>query len=138
MLTISLRPRCRCVAETALQVAVTISRVTYGINTVCDYCGIQLFQLRLSTSKAEKSNTSAKGCWESLTNQWIFKAIPMQQPFALVFDFSALLVDNLNWNSCIRRTTLEIVEYYFALHKPPYHTIRLISFQLIPMISKVN
>jgi hypothetical protein len=24
-----------------------------------------------------------------------------QQPFALVFDFSALLVDNLNWNSCI-------------------------------------
>jgi hypothetical protein len=27
---------------------------------------IQLFQLRLSTSKAEKSNTSAKGCWESL------------------------------------------------------------------------
>jgi hypothetical protein len=30
---------------------------------------IQLFQLRLSTSKAEKSNTSAKGCWESLLNQ---------------------------------------------------------------------
>ena len=30
---------------------------------------IQLFQLRLSTSKAEKSNTSAKGCWESLTNE---------------------------------------------------------------------
>jgi hypothetical protein len=30
---------------------------------------IQLFQLRLSgTSKAEKSNTSAKGCWESLIN----------------------------------------------------------------------
>ena len=27
---------------------------------------IQLFQLRLSTSKAEKSNTSAKGCWEPL------------------------------------------------------------------------
>jgi hypothetical protein len=27
---------------------------------------IQLFQLRLSTSKAEKSNTSTKGCWESL------------------------------------------------------------------------
>jgi hypothetical protein len=24
-----------------------------------------------------------------------------QQPFALVFDFSALHVDNLNWNSCI-------------------------------------
>jgi hypothetical protein len=41
---------------------------------------------RLSTSKAEKSNTSAKGCWESLTNWWIF---------------IALLGDNLNWNSCI-------------------------------------
>ena len=27
---------------------------------------IQLFQSRLSTSKAEKSNTSAKGCWEPL------------------------------------------------------------------------
>jgi hypothetical protein len=25
---------------------------------------IQLFQLRLSPSKEEKSNTSAKGCWE--------------------------------------------------------------------------
>jgi hypothetical protein len=31
-----------------------------------EYNVIQLFQLRLSTSKAEKSNTSAKGCWESL------------------------------------------------------------------------
>jgi hypothetical protein len=48
--------------------------------------GIQLFQLRLSPSKAEKSNTSAKECWESL----------IKQPFALVFDFPALLVDNLN------------------------------------------
>ena len=28
------------------------------------FTSIQLFQLRLSTSKAEKSNTSAKGCWE--------------------------------------------------------------------------
>jgi hypothetical protein len=27
---------------------------------------IQLFQLRLSTRKAEKSNASAKSCWESL------------------------------------------------------------------------
>jgi hypothetical protein len=26
-----------------------------------------------------------------------------QQPFALVFDVSALLVDNLNWNSCIHK-----------------------------------
>ena len=38
-----------------------------------------------------------------------------QQPFALVFDFSALLVDNLNCNSCIqntiRKTDLNIQMY---------------------------
>jgi hypothetical protein len=33
---------------------------------------IQLFQLRLSLSKAEKSNTSAKDCWESLKYSLIF------------------------------------------------------------------
>jgi hypothetical protein len=33
---------------------------------------IQLFQLRLSPSKAEKSNTSTKGCWESLINSFIY------------------------------------------------------------------
>ena len=33
---------------------------------------IQLFKLRLSPSKAEKSNTSAKECWESLINSLIF------------------------------------------------------------------
>ena len=46
-------------------------------NPVCSYEGahehhIQLFQLRLSTSKAEKSNTNAKKCWESLINSLIF------------------------------------------------------------------
>jgi hypothetical protein len=60
-----------------------------------------VFQLRLSTSKAEKSNTGAKGCWEPLWKFISLLAIHSQQPFALVFDFSALLVDNLNWNSCI-------------------------------------
>jgi hypothetical protein len=30
---------------------------------------IQLFQLRLSPSEAEKSNRSANGCWESLINE---------------------------------------------------------------------
>jgi hypothetical protein len=45
-------------------------------------------------NKAEKSNMSAKGCWESLKiNEFISDS---QQPFALVFDFSALLGDNLN------------------------------------------
>jgi hypothetical protein len=33
---------------------------------------IQLFQLRLSPSKAEKLNTSTKGCWESLINSSIY------------------------------------------------------------------
>jgi hypothetical protein len=68
--------------------------------------GIQLFQLRLSTSKAEKSNTSAKGCRESLWKFINLLAIPSSLSrsyltFPLVFDFSALLVDNLNWNSCM-------------------------------------
>jgi hypothetical protein len=31
-----------------------------------------------------------------------------QQPFALVFDFSALLVDNLNWNRCIYHKYINI------------------------------
>jgi hypothetical protein len=33
---------------------------------------IQLFQLRLSPEQSGKSNTSAKGCWESLINEWIY------------------------------------------------------------------
>jgi hypothetical protein len=37
---------------------------------------IHLFQLRLSTSKAEKSNTSAKGCWEPLWKFINLLAIP--------------------------------------------------------------
>jgi hypothetical protein len=40
------------------------------------YYYIQLFQLRLSTSKAEKSNTSAKGCWEPLWKFINLLAIP--------------------------------------------------------------
>jgi hypothetical protein len=35
-----------------------------------------------------------------------------QQPFALVFDFSALLGDNLNWNSCM----LSSVAYLYLLN----------------------
>ena len=54
---------------------------------------IQLFQLRLSPSKAEKSNTSAKGLLGIAKK--LIVAIP-SKPFALVFDFSALLADNLN------------------------------------------
>jgi endonuclease/exonuclease/phosphatase family metal-dependent hydrolase len=33
---------------------------------------IQLFQLRLSPVQSGKSNTSAKGCWESLINSFIY------------------------------------------------------------------
>jgi hypothetical protein len=36
-----------------------------------------------------------------IANKWMNFQSDSQQPFALVFDFSALLVDNLNWNSCI-------------------------------------
>jgi hypothetical protein len=43
-----------------------------------------------------------KPCWELLND---FSAIP-SKPFALVFDFSALLGDNLNWNIYILRTFL--------------------------------
>ena len=56
---------------------------------------IQLFQLRLSPSKAEKSNTSAKGLLGIANKLMNFLAIPSKS-FALVFDFSALLGDNLN------------------------------------------
>jgi hypothetical protein len=64
------------------------------------------FQLRLSPSKAEKSNTSAKGLLGIAEKLIIFLAILSlsystflaipSKPFALVFDFSALLGDNLN------------------------------------------
>jgi hypothetical protein len=61
---------------------------------------IQLFQLRLSTSKAEKSNTSGKVEYErerllGIVNKLMNFQSGSQQPFALVFEFSALLVDNL-------------------------------------------
>jgi hypothetical protein len=49
----------------------------------------------LSTSKAEKSNTSAERLLRIVNKLMNFQS-GSQQPFALVFDFSALLVDNLN------------------------------------------
>ena len=56
------------------------------VESIVSFCtGIQLFQLRLSPSKAQKSNTKIND----------FLAIP-NKPFALAFDFSALLGDNLN------------------------------------------
>jgi hypothetical protein len=60
-----------------------------------NYLHIQLFQLRLSLSKAEKWNTSAKGLLGIVKKFINFFAIP-SKPFTLVFDFSALLGDNLN------------------------------------------
>jgi hypothetical protein len=54
----------------------------------------KLFQW-LSPSKAEKSNTSVKGLLEIGNKIVNFLVIP-SKPFALVFDFSALLEDNLN------------------------------------------
>jgi hypothetical protein len=54
----------------------------------------------LSTSKAEKSNTSGKVEYErerllGIVNKLMNFQSGSQQPFALVFEFSALLVDNL-------------------------------------------
>jgi hypothetical protein len=68
-----------------------IRKVTPLLKSPC----VQLFQLRLSPSKAEKSNTSAKGLLGIAKILMNFLAIP-SKPFALVFDFSALLGDNLN------------------------------------------
>jgi hypothetical protein len=56
---------------------------------------MQFFQLRLSPTEAKKSNTSAKGLL-GITKKIInLLAIP-SKPFGLVFDFFALLGDNLN------------------------------------------
>ena len=52
-----------------------LTNLTYLKETASLY-SIQLFQLRLPTSKAEKSNTSAKGCWESLCKFINLLAIP--------------------------------------------------------------
>jgi hypothetical protein len=99
---------------------------------------IQLFQLGLSTSKAEKSNTSAKGCCMGIV---IWKFINLlcdsQQPFALVFDFSALLVDNLYWNSCI----LCLCKHLYAICTPGtelvHRTCRLwSSFSIVRIQNK--
>ena len=51
---------------TELAIIELTDRITKAIDNGEYTIGIQLFQLRLSTSKAKKSNTSAKGCWESL------------------------------------------------------------------------
>ena len=58
-------------------------------------CNIQLFQLSLSPSKVEKSNTSAKSLLGIAKKIIIFFSVP-SKPLALVFDFSTLLGDNLN------------------------------------------
>ena len=58
--------------------------------------GIQLFQLRsLFPSKAEKSNTGAKGLLKIAKKLMNLLTIPNKH-FALVFNFSALLGNNLN------------------------------------------
>jgi hypothetical protein len=55
---------------------VRITVVGKDVKPPCALCegnhSIQLFELGLSPSKAEKLNTSAKECWESLINSLIF------------------------------------------------------------------
>ena len=66
-----------------------------AISSAINVLSIQLFQLGLSQSKAEKSNTSAKGLLGIAKKLMNFLAIP-SKPLALVFDFSSSLWDNLN------------------------------------------
>jgi hypothetical protein len=73
---------------------------------------IQLFQLRLSTSKAEKSNTSAKGCWESLWKFIKFLAIP-----------SSLSRSYSTFPLCSWTTLIEIAVYTTQTPYTTYYTI---------------
>jgi hypothetical protein len=54
-----------------------------------------LHSLGLSPSKAEKSETSAKG-WMGIAKKFINSLAIPSKHFALVFNFSGLLGDNLN------------------------------------------
>ena len=70
-----------------------------------------------------------------------------QQPFALVFDFSALLVDNLNWNSCINTSFVythvilifrkwdqwqcRTETYGYSLHCSELHAVIFFIFDLL-------
>lgn len=57
---------------------------------------IHPFKRWLSQSKAEKSNTTAKALLGIANNLMAFNSESPSKPFQLVFDFSALLRDNLN------------------------------------------
>jgi hypothetical protein len=61
-----------------------------------DEVHIQLFQLRLSTRAKRKSRIYERERLLGIANKLMNFQSDSQQPFALVFDFSALLVDNLN------------------------------------------
>jgi hypothetical protein len=39
-----------------------------------------------------------------------------RQPFALVFDFSALLLDNLDWNSCMSLRIFQYLTLYYIIN----------------------
>jgi hypothetical protein len=89
---------------------------------------IQLFQLRLSTRKAEKSNTSAKGCWESLWEFINLLAIP-----------SSLSRSCSTFQLCSWTTLIEIAVYISSLScgcTPPVvahrlsHTANLITIYM--------
>ena len=56
---------------------------------------VQLFQLRLSTEQSGKVEYERERLL-GIANKLVNFHSDSKQPFALVFDFSALLVDNLN------------------------------------------
>lgn len=75
----------------------------------------------MSQTKSEKSNTSVKGLLGIANINLInLLAIP-SKPFALIFDFSALLWDNLNRNSSIPVLILRISLSNFLKHKNRLH-----------------
>ena len=60
------------------------------------HTSIQLFQLRLSTRRQSGKVEYERERLLGIANKLMNFQSDSQQPFALVFDFSALLVDNLN------------------------------------------
>jgi hypothetical protein len=96
--------------------------ITYTVMlSTIDYWGlfIQLFQLRLSPSKAEKSNTSAKDCWESLINSVNFLAL-----------LSSLSRSYSTFPLCSGTTLIEIAVWdgwiYYACQMPDFHMVLMV------------
>jgi hypothetical protein len=76
------------VVEQSAQVYHPYSKHSLSIN--------QSINQSINIQKAQKSNTSAKGLLGIAKKLMIFLAIPSKLSCSCIFDFSALLGDNLN------------------------------------------